>query len=614
MIEKLKKSIIDANTAYREGNPIISDYEYDKLLDDLSILSPNDELLNKIGITILDDSRKSKLPIGMFSMNKIKTIGEIDDWCRSKKINKNEIVILTPKLDGLSMCVEELTDKAYTRGDGIYGQKSDDHYKLISNHLDNEITSFKYTYGEIIMPKLIFEEKYSEKFANGRNLVSGLLNSQDPKESLRDCVYIKYGAIPLNNNEFKTKQDIIDLLNMGQKVTIPYYLCKINELNEDLLIDLYNKWKIEYEIDGVIIEINDIELQNSLGREISTKNPSYARAFKHESFMESAITEILGITWTISKNGLLKPVAHVNPVKLDGVIVSNCTLNNAKFVKDMGLGVGSIVKIIRSGLVIPKIVGVIKKVDFDMPIIDGVEIGWNDNQVELITMDETDDQKLKKIISFFEILECDNFGEGVITQLWKADYKSIKSILNINKLDLDNIDGFGKRKAKIVYDSIKKCTKDVDLSKLMHASGIFGSMLGSKKLSLLVKFSNKPTVEQVMEIDGFAEISAKSYVDNYDKFYEFIKDLPITIKNNDEMKVNGDLNGLIFVFTGIRLKNEQDILIKRGAKVMDSISKNTTHLVCKDSNSGSSKLEKAKSLGIKIIGVDELMSILNNTK
>jgi DNA ligase (NAD+) len=177
---------------------------------------------------------------------------------------------------------------------------------------------------------------------------------------------------------------------------------------------------------------------------------------------------------------------------------------------------------------------------------------------------------------------------------------------------LEKIDRFGKRKSTIVYNSIQKCIKDVSLSKLQHATGIFKG-LGSKKLALLEHFKTKPTIEQVMSIEGFAEISAKSYVDGYDKFFDFIDGLPITIQEKvEDVKTSSDLDGMNFVFTGLRRADLEEVIQSRGGRIGGSVSKNTTHLVCKDSNSGSSKLEKAKQLGgIKILTVEDLEKIIN---
>jgi NAD-dependent DNA ligase len=610
MIEQLKEKIKVANEAYRIGQPIMSDKEYDILIEELADMSPDDELLSVVGHEILDENRKTRLPIPMASMNKIKSLDEIKDWQRLKLIPNSVEIICTPKYDGLSLCKEELNDgDAITRGDGQFGQKSNDHYNLIGNHL-KDVSDFSHTYGEVIMPKSVFLEKYSNDFANPRNLVAGLINSKTPSESLKDCNYIKYGAVPVLRNKFTTKQEILDKLNEGQSSKVKYHVCGILDLTEELLISLFKEWSEEYEIDGIILEVNNLATQNSLGRETSTGNPVYSRAFKHSSFEQSAETEVIGITWKISKNGLLKPVLNVNPIRLDGVTVSNVTGNNARFVKDMGIGIGAKVVVKRSGMVIPKIVDVLQTVDFVLPTIEGVEIAWNEAGIELITLTETDDQKLRKNISFFEILEADSVGEGVITQLWEAGYKTIEQILNLTTSDLEKIDRFGKRKAKIVFESIQKSIKGVQLSKLQHASGIF-SGLGSKKLALLEHFTKKPTVEKVMEIEGFAEISAKTYVDNYDRFFDFIKDLPVTIDEKVEVvSVSNDLVGKQFVFTGVRRKDLEEGIVSKGGVIGGSVSKNTTHLVMKEKGSGSSKETKAISLGVEILTVEELEDLL----
>ena len=609
MINELKERIVKANEAYRLGSPIISDKEYDQLVEELELVSPSDELLNKVGHVVVDESRKSKLPIEMASMNKIKSMDDINDWCRLKGISKNEEVIITPKFDGLSLCVDEKTNEAWTRGDGEFGQRSDEHYKLIQNHLNLDEYSFIYTYGEVMIPKKVFIDKFSTDFANPRNLVAGLLNSKTVSDSLKDCQYIKYGAF--TNKNFNTKEEIINELNSGQESKVEYHICKISDLTEDLLIGLFQKFSIKYEIDGLIIEINDLTLQNNLGRETSSNNPVWARAFKHPSFEQSAETDIIGISWNISKQGLLKPILHINPVKLDGVTVSNVTGNNARFVKDLGLGVGAKVVVKRSGMVIPIIADVITTVDFIQPKIEGVEVDWNENGIELITLTETDNQRLKKIVAFFEILEADNVSEGVITQLWDAGYKTIKDILNLKISDLEKIDRFGKRKAQIVYNSIQKSVTGVQLSKLQHATGIFKG-LGSKKLALLEDFTTKPTINQVMSIEGFAEVSAKSYIDSYDIYFDFVKDLPVTISEKVEVsKVGTDLDGKNFVFTGVRRPDLESVIESRGGKIGGSVSKNTTHLVMKVVGSGSSKEKKAIELGVEVITVEQLEKLLN---
>ena len=604
MIQELISIIKEANNQYRLGTPIMSDFEYDNLISELYLIDPDNEILNEVGI-VVSDERKSRLPIIMASMNKEKSIDDIIKWARLKSIGIEELVTLTPKYDGLSLCVDETTQNCWTRGDGTFGQKSDEHYRLVQNKLENN-QNFKYTYGEVIMKKETFLQKYSTDFANPRNLVAGLINSKTIQNSLSDCFYIKYGAE--TNKIFQTKKEILEELNRNQTIQVPFLVTKISELNEEIILSLFKEWSKEFEIDGIIIEINSLKRQLEIGRDESTNNPKFAIAFKSQSFEQTVETEIIQIDWNVSKNGSLKPVARLKPVRLDGVTISNVTCNNARYVKDLGIGTGAIVKIVRSGMVIPKIIDVIKSVDFVMPNVPNIY--WNENGVELITLTETDEQRFKQAVSFLEILEVERVGEGVVRQLWDAGFDSIKSILEVTPDKLYKLDGFGKRKAAIVTSAIQEKIKEVQLSKLQHATGFFKG-LGSLKLVKLEHFKEKPTIDEVMSIDGFAETSAKSYIESYDKFFEFVKDLPVTIKEKVELtKISNDLEGKVFVFTGVRRSDLVSIIESRGGKEGSGISKNTTHIVCVNKNSTSSKMKKAQDLGVEILDVEELEEML----
>ena len=612
IIDNLVEQLKIYNQAYRSGESLISDVEYDLLVEQLEELDPNNPFLDTVGIQIADKERERKLPIPMASMNKVKSIEELYDWARLKGIPLTTLVILTPKFDGLSLCVDEIKDKATTRGDGKMGQASDEHYKLITNHLKKNVAFspfFAFTYGEVMMSKSNFNQKYAINFANPRNFVAGLINNKQATEPLKDTAFIKYGGILKTefSDKFFLKHQILNALNNCQEIQVPFIGSTIEDLTEDFLVKTFKEWSIEYEIDGIIIEIDDLKLQEKLGRERSG-NPCWARAFKSPKFEQSAITTITGITWNISKQGYLKPTLHIEPVRLDGVTVSNVTGNNARFVKDMGLGIGAKIRVVRSGMVIPLVKEVIEVVEFQMPDIQN--IGWNENEVELMTLTETDEQKFKQLVSFFEILEVENAGEGVFAQLWEAGYKTVKQILELKPSDMERLEGFGKRKAEIVYNAIQSKIKDVQLSKLQHATGIF-KMLGSKKLLLLEGFKEKPTLQQVMSIEGFAEKSALSYLDGYDKFFDFIKDLPITIAEKKQAeKLSNELEGKSFCFTGVRCKDLEPIIESKGGKIASGVSKNLTYLVAKDPGSGSAKLLKAQELGVILLSVQDLEDLL----
>jgi DNA ligase (NAD+) len=610
-IQELEQKIREANEAYRTGNKersetLLTDQEYDTLLEELEVLDPENSLLTQVGLEVDDSDRKEKLPIIMASMNKVKTVEEIEKWFKSKNIPKNTEFILTPKYDGLSLCVEESRNKAWTRGDGKFGQRSDEHLKLISS---NRVSSFSniFTYGEVIMKRETFHEKYSEEFSNPRNLVAGQLNHKTPNQILKDCDYISYG---MEGVSFTTKKDQLEFLNSNQKHPVPYKVVTQKYLTTDFLLELFTEWNKEYEIDGIIIEINDMKLREKMGRETSTNNPTWARAYKG-NFEEVKEAKVTGITWNISKQGLLKPVIQIETTQLDGVNVSNVTGNNAKFMKEMGIGIGSIIKVKRSGMVIPLVVSIVHSTGFEMPVIPNVDIEWNENGVELVTKSVTEEQRLKQLISFFNILGVDNLGEGNLKQFFEAGYDTPQKVLEMTEQDMIKLEKFGKRKASIVKKSIDEKRK-VTLSKLQHASGFFTN-LGSKKLLLLEDMNENSTIDQISNIEGFSEISAKSYLNGIKLYNEWVKDfhgLLSVIKTPVKSSESNDLEGMAFVFTGVRRNDLNQVIENRGGRVASSVSGKTTHLVMKKKGSGSSKEKKAIELGQTILEVEELEKLL----
>jgi NAD-dependent DNA ligase len=611
--EEIKK----LNKSYREGNPLISDKEYDKLIETFRFVDPDNEIFTSGVIETVEVSsdRKETLKYPMFSLDKESSIEEIHKWLINKGLPLSTILVCTAKYDGISILKDEFNGSAWSRGDGVEGETVHEHYKKLADKA-KKVNIF--TIGEMIIPRPVFASRTfyresGEAFKNARNMIAGLKNSDTISDDLKYAKHVRYGFASEDFTKNKSEQLDFISANFGN---VPYKVFRADQLNVEELNELFIEWGKEYDIDGLVLDIDNKNIRKSLGRE-RNNNPAYARAFKNPDWSESSQTEIIDIEWNISKQGYLKPTGILKPIDLEGVTISRVTLNNAKFVKDNELGLGSIVTIIRSGMVIPKVINVIKSTGFKIPVIQDKEVFWNDNEVELC-VEDTKEQEIKKIISFFEILNTDNVSEGTIKQLYDAGYTTIKQILNLSINDFEKIDRFGKRKSEIVFNSIKKSTTNVDLAKLMHASNLFTN-LGSKKLESLVHFKTKPSYNDILEIKGFSDISAKNFLDGYDNFYEFIKELPITIKSKEEIKNNtnntnnmnkNDLVGMSVLFTGIRRQDLVDEIESRGGKNLSAISKNVTHLICKDKNSTSSKMIKAKELGIIIMSVEELEKFL----
>lgn len=611
-IKEIKDILNRANEAYRLGDEIMPDETYDDLVEELRELSPNDEYFDKIGIELIDEERKEELPVQLWSMNKVKTMEEVLKWCKSKGISLSTLLTITPKYDGISLCVIENLIQSWTRGNGTVGQRSHEHFKYVNT---NQLAGNIITWGEAIMPRDVFEKNHSYA-KNPRNLVAGKFNDKTPNpEVLKDCDYVRYG-METDEFDFNTKSEVLDYLNETQRTKVPYEKIKIEDLNEDYLKDLFIKWSSYYEIDGVILEIDDLNLQKELGRE-RNNNPVFARAYKGD-FEEVKESKVISITVQVSKRGYLKPVVNIEPIELDGVTVSNPTGYNFRFIKEMGIGPGAIVKVKRSGMVIPKIIKTVKRVDFEMPDI-GVPIKWNDTGVELIALEMTPIQRRKQIESFFNIMEVENVGEGVVKQIFESGFDTLPKILSMTKEDFQTIDRFGVRKAEKTFNSIQSKLKNITLSKLQHSSGCFEN-LGSKKLLLLEDLYDKTTgvhsiYNSIVEREGFSDISAESYINGlkpYKEFYESIKDYITVIKTPKKEVVDTKLEGMSFVFSGFRNNDMKERVVELGGEMKSGVSKKVTHLVVKDKNSGTSKIEKAKSLGIEIIEIEELKQLLTN--
>lgn len=595
------------NKAYRLGTPIVSDFIYDLITDTLTEKDPHNPFLSIVGFMDDSDERKEKLPIEMASMNKVKTYEALLKWMTLKGIPLDTVLILTPKYDGLSLCSIEAKTQAWTRGDGIFGRRSHEHLEILLKGKKSNVPDSLISFGEVILPLNKWGD-YEDSFANPRNMASGQLNNDVPEPPLEDFVYMRYGL----NIEISDKDKQLDVCNKLNEIQVPYIKTTIDTLSDGSLKALYEKWKVEFEIDGIIVEVNDAKLRQQLGRETSTQNPCFARAYKGSFEEVKETTMDKPIEWGVSKQGYLNPVGLVAPVKLDGATVSRTTLYNAKTVKALGLGEGAKILIKRSGKVIPFVVSVIVKSTEALPTVCpscGMPVEWNSNRVHLVCNNaDCDEKRLNKIISFFKILEVKNVSKGICKQLYDAGYNSIEKILKMTQDDYTTLEKFADRKAEIVFKNIQSKMHNITLSKLQHASGCFGS-LGSKKLKLLEHFKTVPTMDEVLAIDGFAGKSVDDYLLGLDCFNAFIKDLPVRLKV-EEKPISDKYKDLLVVFSGIRRKDLEETIVKNGGRIGDSVSKNTTHVIMKQKGSGSAKEEKAIKLGVTIWEVTDLEGFL----
>jgi len=609
---------------YFSEEPIMSDEQYNTLKERVPAGHP---YLIKIGFKP-PKSRLELLPTLMASQNKVKTIEELFKWAESKNISPSIEMILTPKLDGNSLVVDEtLATRAWTRGDGVEGMAVHNHFLEIRNKKNPVKDHFNLSMGEAIISKENFEIARTKVFrtdgkpyTTARSMVAGLFLKDEPSEGLQYIDYIRYDC---DNRHVSTKEDKMDLVNYANSIRCPYQTISLNEITNDLLQELYKKWSQVYCIDGIIIEINDLYFANKLGREISG-NPAYSRAYK-SNFEERAITKIIDIRWQPSKDRLLIPVADIEPVVLEGATVDKVTLYNARYVHQQGLAKGVTIEIIRSGGVIPKIIKVInpksKAVAWALSIPDtwnAIETDWDG--VNLFLTQSSPEIDIQGLLYFFKAFNVE-IGTPSLTQFYKAGFTSISDILNMGIEELEVIPGFGRISGEAFLNELKTKVFITPLARLLAASNCFKGM-AEKTLKLFpAEFLDLNYLEQdsyfnsyvnkYKNIDGIGITSAIAYVDGWQEFlpfWETIKDkfIIITAEQKGTKFVNKSL-----VFSGFRDEELKQQFEALGGDVKTSLSKGTTYLVLKDINSVSSKAGKAKEFGTLTITRDKLIELIN---
>lgn len=641
-ISELVSKLREANKHYRTGDAIISDVEYDAMVERLRKLSPKHSFLKEIGLTP-SDVRKQQLPIPMFSLNKVKTVDEVVKWLLGCGLEDHSQIVITPKFDGISLCVEEYSQSCWTRGDGTFGQRSDDHFRVMKT-----ATCFDpiHTFGEAIMLKNDFDE-FKKEFSNARNLVAGLFNNKVPSPNLRYVQYVRYG---MEGGNYMSKVEQLDFLNEYNIHRCPYkvitfgMLKKLHAKEEAVLFfdQLYRLWSVNFNIDGIVIDIDDSSRRFELGRE-TNNNPAYARALKMPEWNESQTTIVKDVIFQISKNGVATPVLLVNEIDFDGVIVERVTAHNAAYLIDHSIHPGCEIEIKRSGDVIPKH---IKTINFDEfkfhRFIDekfvvcpscGNQLRWDNNTVELVCDNvECEERVINEIYHFFQTIGIEDFGIPSITSLREnLGCQTIIDILNLNVDQIKEVEGWGSVSAKKLIDQFESFeVNGIPFAKLLYALNLGGGIVGEKVFqkafdvigidtvgNLISYFTLTPfddLLKELSDIPTIGNITANQIYKAVINFYDNFNDFSIyatSVISSKQTSVSDKLSGKSFCFTGFRDKTLEGEIISNGGTIASGVSKNTNYLVVKDKNSSSSKAKKAQEIGVNVIDVDELKEMLS---
>ncbi len=646
---------------YNKSKPIISDSEFDDLKKEIIDLENKYKFLKSkkspsttIGYKPSKTFEKYKHKMPMLSLS---NAFDKDDLLNFEKkiynyLNKNinfEYSV-EPKIDGISASLTYKNNKlAYgvSRGDGNVGEIITENLKTIRDiPLEIKNTDFPDEIeirGEVFIKKKDFL-KIKENFANPRNAASGTLRQKDPNETKKiplNFIAYTFGFVKQNNIKYQS-EFLKALKSWGFQVNKENKVIKtINELIEFHTKFEDKRFDLEYDVDGLVYKVNDLNLQSRLG--FTSNSPRWAIAHKFSA--DSAYTKIINIDIQVGRTGALTPVAKVEPINIGGVIVSNATLHNEDEIERKDIRVGDVVKIERAGDVIPHVIEVDKNLrssktkKFSFPIkcpscgsnttkeynkttkkYDAVRRCTNEGyECERIAV-----EKIKHFISK-DALNIDGLGKKVVEKFWDLNLiKEPQDIFKLNYKKIEQLEGWGKLSVNNLKLSIEK-SKKVTLQRLIYSIGIRHIGIENAKLisdnvkniSNLIEVIKQNNFDKFLSIDGIGETqvnSLKSFFSNQSNINIIIDLKKVLDIESQSLNKNGILRNKTFMFTG-KLEGmsraEAKSLIEKNAGVtLSGVSKNLNYLIIGDKPT-KKKIDQAKKLGIKILSQKDLKELLN---
>lgn len=600
-IKELEDLISMLAFEYYNSNELVDDSLYDYAYSILQKRKPDSKILKEVGAELPPDVERQELPFMAPSLNKVKKNSrELELYLEKYK----GPYILSDKIDGDSAILHFKPPnyfKLYTRGKGVYGHDISFLRKYL-NIPDNARLK-KYgelkIRGELTVSRKVFNSKYLH-LKKPRTVITSMITSQKPDTGISFLAFeLLEKLTPLEKFE--------KLKEIGFET--PHYNLAVN-LTSKILTEYLESRNLEsdYDIDGIIITNNHLYPPPK-----NTNNPKYMVAFKVNPL--GIKTRVIDVEWNETKHGILFPRIQIEPIVIEGDIIRFVSGKNAKDILTKKIGVGAQVLVVKSGGVIPEITEVIKGVK-DVKFPD-CEFVWDKNKVNIILVNSEENQnvQVKRLLHFFTSLGIERFKEGNVAKFWKSGFKTITSICTVSKKDFLKVDAIGEKMAQIVYEEVHKVIDEpIALNKLMFASFVFDKGLGSKRLQLVIDaYPEKlyklksPTLEELIKIEGFSNITAKQFYEGFPLFVEFMKIHPFLnfeIKEKKKKTTKGDLVGKFVVFSGFRNKDLEKDFEERGAVIQSTISGKTNLVVTNDLNGESSKIKKAREMKIEIMLIE----------
>lgn len=621
-VQELEKLIIHHKSLYYSGSPEISDHQYDAYEDELKKLDPENSVLSLVG-NVSTNLEKVKHDQKMLSLDKVYTLEELIKW------KGNDEIVSTLKVDGVSCSLVYENGHlvlAKTRGDGSFGEDITEKVRWIEElpktiNLKEKIE----IRGELYANEKNFFSLSDEMLKRGlekptsqRNIVAGLMGRKEHIDLCRFITFMGFDVLGLNSLKTELEKEKI-LFENGFKtprITLHKNKTTIEEEIENARVFMSEG---DYQIDGVVFTYNDILKQNELGN--TAHHPRYKMAFK---FMgESKSTKIQEITWQVSRNGFLTPVAEVEPVELSGAMISRVTLHNYGMVKQFDLKLGDEIEIIRSGEVIPKFLSVIKSSDnkFIRPShCPSCNSELVVKEIRLVCVNDFCPGKNKEVIlNFIVKIGIEDLSSKRLDELLRVGL--VKTIPDLYRLSVNDFMGLEKVKDKLaekLFENIQK-TKETDLITFLSSLGITGGAYNKCEKVVHAGFDDLKKLmpigeEELMKVDGFAEKSAQEFVKSFREKKELIEELLLLgFKIKKEEKKQTVITDKKICITGSLSEKRsviEDKIRENGGVVVGSVSKNTDYLLTNETDPTSSKFKKALELKIPIITEEQFFKMI----
>lgn len=641
------KELIDilnrASAVYYQGkDEIMSNFEYDKLYDELVSLEKESGLVlagsptQKVGYEILSELPKQTHPSPMLSLDKTKQVNELESWLGDKE------GLLSWKMDGLTVVLTYENGQllnAVTRGNGVVGEVITNNAKVFKKlPISIPFKGHMVLRGEAVITYSEFEKinaslSEEEQYKNPRNLCSGSVRQLNNEiTAKRNVELYAFTLVEAEGVDFENSQKNKMEFMRKQGFQVVEYKLVTRENIAETVEWFSDKVKTnDFPSDGLVLLYDDIEYGDSLGS--TAKFPRNAIAFKWAD--EVAKTKLLEMEWSASRTGLINPVAIFEPVELEGTTVSRASVHNISIVRELKLGIGDEIEVYKANMIIPQIAKNLTKSDSleipdKCPVCGEKTVIHKENDVEVLFCENPDclAKKIKSISLFVsrDAMNIDGMSEATIEKFIARGF--LHELADLFKLErykdeIISMEGFGEKS----YEKLIKAAdaaKVTTTAKFIYSLGISGIGLSNAKM-ICKAFDNdfdkirKVSREELIEIDGVGEVLADSFVRFFEKENNnhVVDDLLKIIKMEDsESSVQNDMEGMNFVITGSvnHFSNRgavKELVESRGGKVTGSVTSKTKYLINNDSTSNSSKNKKAKELGVQIITEDEFIDMFS---